>query len=95
MAKKGAEIMPFTTPENRNKTDAIGPVERGDYCFRHYRRQIRAWKKSRRWTTADELAENLFPDQEKRAEFLAYLVFFIKHVMTYENEKEAINGPVE
>lgn len=76
-------------------TDTIGPNERGDHTFIHYRKQLRAWRASTRWTTADELAANLFPDPEKRAEFLAYLVFFIKHVWPYEQMKCTLNGEVD
>ena len=87
--------MPFTPGEDRRKTDAIGAVTRGDHCFLHYRTQLRAWRASTRWTTADELAENLFPDPNKRAEFLAFLVFFIKHVMPYEHLQCTENGEID
>ncbi len=87
--------MPFTTSENRRKTDAIGPIERGDWCFLKYRPMIRAWRKSPRWTTVDELAEGLFPDPEKRAEFLAFLVFFLSNAWPYEQLKRTENGEVD
>lgn len=89
--------MLFTTPEDRRMTEAVGPKTAGDRCFLHYRRMMQDWKKSRRWTTADQLGLLLFPqmDEDKRAEFLAFLVFFIRHVMVYENEKAAVNGEVE
>lgn len=87
--------MPFTTQEARRMTDAIGPQVCGDRCFLHYRRMVRAWRKSPRWTRADALAESLFPDAEKRAEFLAYLVFFLKYVWPYEQMKCNDNGEVD
>lgn len=87
--------MPFTTGEDRRKTDAIGPVTRGDSCFLKYRPMIRAWRKSPRWTTVDELAESLFPEAEKRAEFLAFLVFFMSMVWPYEQLKRIENGEID
>lgn len=87
--------MPFTPPEDRLKTDITGPEKRGDYCFQHYRRMLRAWRAETRWTIADELAANLYPDPEHRAEFLAYLVFFIKHVMPYEHLQCTKNGEID
>lgn len=87
--------MPFTTEESRRITDAIGPQVRGDFCFLKYREMVRTWQRSRRWTTADELAAGLFPDPDKRAEFLAYLVFFIKYVWPYEQLKCDENGEVK
>jgi len=87
--------MPFTTIEARKITDSIGPQTVGDNCFLHYRPMIRAWRKSPRWTTADELATGLFPDPERRAEFLAFLVFFLSFVWPYEQLKRGENGEVE
>lgn len=87
--------MPFTTAEARRMTDTIGPQVRGDHCFLKYRPMIRAWRKSPRWTTVDELAENLFPDPDKRAEFLAFLVFFLSYAWPYEQLKRGENGEVE
>jgi hypothetical protein len=87
--------MPFTTSEARRMTDTIGPQVRGDHCFLKFRPMIRAWRKSPRWTTVDELAANLFPDPDKRAEFLAFLVFFIGTAWPYEQLKCIENGQVD
>jgi len=87
--------MPRTTQEARRMTDSVGPKERGDYTFLKYRPMIRAFKKNPRWTTADELASGFFPDPDKRAEFLAYLVLFIEYVWPYERLKALENGEVE
>lgn len=98
--------MPFTAKQDREKVERILSLNKaieemraglkpGDRCFSHYRGMKQAWKKERRWTTADTLAKALFADDEMRAYFLAYLVFFIKEVMKYEDEKMAENGDVE
>lgn len=87
--------MPFTTPESRRITDSVGPQVRGDFAFLHYRPLIRAWRKSMRWTTADELLADLIPDPDKRAKALAYAVFFCLHVLPYEILKRTENGEVE
>lgn len=103
--------MPFTTPEARRMTDESGPKEMGDLCFIHYRRMVRRWKASRRWTTAHNIYKELVAqrkylssptigitneiEDDVAAAELAWQVFFIKHVMVYENEKCALNGDVE
>lgn len=93
--------MPFITPEARRITDSIGPQTAGDRCFIAYREMVRRWKISRRWTTAHELYKEMLAKRPYKtmddavAEELAWQVFFIKHVMVYENEKAAINGEVE
>jgi hypothetical protein len=87
--------MPFITGEARRMTDTIGPKVRGDACFLKYRPMIRAWRKSPHWTTVDELAEGLFPDPDKRAEFLAFLVFFLSNAWPYEQLKRTENGEVD
>lgn len=40
-------------------TDKIGPTEVGDRCFLHYRKMLRAWRASPRWTTAHDLYRDL------------------------------------
>lgn len=87
--------MPFITSEARRITDTLGPQVAGDRCFLKYRPMIRAWRKSSRWTTVDELATSLFPDADKRAEFLAFLVFFCSVAMPYEALKRTENGEVD
>lgn len=93
--------MPFTTPEARRIAEAVGPQTVGDRCFLAYRAMVRQWKASRRWTTAHEIYKDMIMKRPYKilddtvAEELAWQVFFLKHVMIYENEKEVINGPVE
>lgn len=87
--------MPFTTQEARRMTDTVGPKERGDFTFLKFRPMIRAFRKNPRWTTVDQMAEGLFPDPDKRAEFLAFLVLFIGYAWPYEQLKRLENGEVE
>lgn len=97
--------MPFTEPADRRKMDKLVDLQRelalaaknvkpGDRCFLEYRNMMRKWKANRRWTTADEILSAMFPEDSQRAFFLAYLVFFIKHVMQYEREKCRENGDI-
>ncbi len=51
--------MPFITGEARRMTDNIGPKVVGDICFLHYRKMLRAWRTSPRWTTAHDLYRDL------------------------------------
>ena len=97
--------MPFTKTKDRRKMDRIQAMTRelrdlmidikpGDRCFLEYRRMMREWKKNTGWTTADTLAANLLPDEQARAYFLAFLVFFNLHVMPYERMKQRENGDI-
>lgn len=88
--------MPFIKPERRSKMieGSLENIEPGDRCFYHYHRIMSEWKSNPRWTTVDGLLSNLFPDNEERAEMLAFLVFFSLHAMPYENEKREENGDV-
>lgn len=103
--------MPFTTQESRNITDTIGPQVVGDRCFLAYRKMVRKWDASRRWTTAHEIYRDdvILPRlqdsvrdymhcrtiDETAAVELAWQVFFIEKIMPYELEKKALNGDVQ
>lgn len=86
--------MPFVTEPHRKSPDMTIP---GDRCFLAYKHMMEEWNKERCWTTADRLMEEVFTKSDPdmfRAAFLAYLVFFIKHVMKYEEEKIQENGDI-
>jgi hypothetical protein len=99
--------MPFITSEARRMTDTIGPKEVGDKCFLFYRKMLRAWRTSPRWTTAHDLyrdmvmepmngTKNAFKtDDDKAAIELAWQVFFQLHVMPYELQKRTMNGEID
>src|SRR5581483_1143486 len=97
--------MPFTEVADRRKMEKILEMQRelmtlvsdvkpGDLCFVQYRKLMREWRKSPRWTTVDTLAAPIYPDPEHRAYFLAFLVFFAFHAMPYERTKQRENGDV-
>lgn len=102
--------MPFTTQPNRDKMlhwlktgELPAEIAPGDWCFVYYRDIMRKWHESRRWTTAHNIRIEvvkqlpiLAMENEDKATALdlAWQVFFAKHVMTYEDEKEAENGPI-
>jgi len=83
--------MPFVDQSHRDAPDMMVP---GDRCFREYRYIMDEWAKSPRWGTIDHLAERLHPDAYERAFFLAFLVFFAKHAMPYEESKVKENGDI-
>lgn len=83
--------MPFVSKEHRANPDATVP---GDRCYMKYKQMISAWTASPRWTCVDQILEDFISDEDERAFFLAFLVFFSKHVMKYEDQKEAENGPI-
>lgn len=84
--------MPFVTDDHRKNPN---PLIAGDRCYVHYRRMMTMWKTNPRWTTFDEMARFLYPDDEKRALFLALLVFFVFHAVPYEELKMEENGDIE
>jgi hypothetical protein len=83
--------MPFVTPEHRKHPDVTIP---GDRCYLEYKLMMDQWKKSRSWTTVDQLLQGIFPDPFKRAYVLAFAVFFYRHVLNYEREKMLENGDI-
>ena len=88
--------MPFVPQENRKSMKEGKPPETvGDMCYLEYVPIMEAWHKERRWTTAHNELKRVFDlDDHTAAKFLAYMVFFCKHVMPYEDEKEKDNGPI-
>lgn len=83
--------MPFVDQAHRDSPDMMIP---GDRCYREYKYIMEQWDQSPRWGTVDRLAERLFPDSYERAHFLAFLVFFSREVMPYEEQKVRENGEV-
>jgi len=88
--------MPFVPQPNRkDMANGQPPKTVGDQCYLAYLPMIQAWKKERRWTTAHNLFKQTFDvDDEQAARTLAYLVFFVKEVMPYEEEKIQENGDI-
>jgi len=83
--------MPFVDEEHRRAQDFEIP---GDRCYWEYKLIMDKWRNSPRWTTVDAIAERLWPDDWKRAFALAFLVFFVLHVMKYERIKRIENGDI-
>lgn len=103
--------MPFINQVRRDMMASGGLVDwqPGDYCYKHYKEMVDAWKTSPRWTTAHNLYAKLnldrmtdltqmSPDADHDMNFyardLAWQVFFIKYVMPYEDLKEKENGTI-
>lgn len=83
--------MPFVSKEHRVKPDLKVP---GDRCYIEYKKMIDMWTASPRWTCVDQILENFIVDESERAFFLAFLVFFTKKVVQYEDQKEKENGTI-
>jgi len=88
--------MPFITPEDRKRTDETGAWKAvGDLCYMKYKPMIEAWRRERRWTTAHNIFQKTFDvNDEQAAKTLAFLVFFVKEVMPYEDAKVKENGDI-
>jgi len=85
--------MPFVKQECR--AEGHTPCAVGDLCYIEYKKLITAWRTERRWTTAHNEFKRVFDvDDEQAAKTLAYLVFLVKEVMPYEDEKEKENGAI-
>lgn len=87
--------MPFVTLEHRKNPDMDIP---GDRCYTYYARMMKQWRNDRRWTTADDIYRwvKILEDraEDQRAKELAWQVFFVMHVMIYEEEKQEENGDI-
>lgn len=83
--------MPFVTQEHRDNPDQSIA---GDRCYIEYKKMVDLWQESPRWSTADVIATRLLTNPKKRAQFLAFLIFFNLHVMPYEIQKRVDNGEV-
>jgi hypothetical protein len=88
--------MPFIKPEQRKKVEETGTWEQpGDLCYMKYKPMMEKWREKRSWTAFHNMTKDLFDiDDEKTAKLLAFLVFFSREVMRYENEKVEENGDV-
>lgn len=83
--------MPFVNAEHRAKQDFEIP---GDRCYLEYSLMTSAWRMSPRWAMVDAIAATIWSDKWKRATVLAFLVFFVLHVMPYELRKREENGDI-
>lgn len=88
--------MPFTKQERRAPMLAgeLKDIEPGDRCQEKYQQIMDAWDNEPRWKTVDLLAKRFLPDEDVRAFFLAFLVFFAIHAMPYEEKMRAKNGDI-
>lgn len=104
--------MPFIEKSKRDLVDKDVRLaeDPGDLCYYFYKKFIKEWKLTRRWTTAhslykkellelpclDVLTGTKWTNRDIiTALHLAWQVFFSKKVMIYEDEKEKENGSVE
>jgi hypothetical protein len=86
--------MPFIPPEDRSKEGlSYSPIP-GERCYAQYKDMMDTWRASPRWTTVDAILADYITDPIRRAEFLAFLVFFQIHVMPYEERKRKENGDI-
>lgn len=83
--------MPFVNHEHRMVQDTAVP---GDRCFIEYREIMNEWRSSPRWATVDAIAGVIWPNPWRRAAILAFLVFFVLHVIPYERKKRRENGDI-
>lgn len=83
--------MPFVNKEHRLHPDVTIP---GDRTYLHYKALMEQWRNMPRWTTVDAMLKDWMVDEDERAFFLAFLVFFAEHVMPYERYKMEENGDI-
>ena len=91
--------MPFIKQESRSDPDL---AVAGDRCYLFYKEIMEEWRRQPRWTTADAIMTKLLNfldrrnvDQSARsAALLAFMVFFAREVMPYEEKKAKENGGV-
>ena len=91
--------MPFVDETHRADPDMQVP---GDRCYLFYREIMEEWKRAPRWTTVDTIMTKLlnFLDghdvnqASRSAALLAFMVFFAREVMPYEEKKCRENGEI-
>ena len=97
--------MPFIKQERRAAAEKgqLTDTQPGDRCYKFYKEMIDAWKKEPCWTTAHKVYKahlhslhlthmaNMECDDCLAAK-LAWMVFFSKVILPYENLKETENG---
>jgi hypothetical protein len=88
--------MPFITQMARQElAEGRTAVTAGEQCYLEYKLLMEQWKADPRWTTIDGMMFDFLPDANERARFLAFMVFFNLHGMSYEDQKRQENGDVE
>jgi hypothetical protein len=90
--------MPFIKKEARRELDTKKrqPENSGELCYEEYKKMMKAWTDTPRWCTVDAVLNNVVGvhDPFQRAKILAFLVFFYREVMPYEEQKAKENGGV-
>jgi hypothetical protein len=71
----------------------IFPRAVGDLCFVKAFQMYEEWKKDPRWTTAHNITKKTFDlNDEDTARLLAWMVWFCREVLKYEDIKAKENG---
>lgn len=89
--------MPFIDKQSRFNiaTGVRLPETPGELCYMEYVRILKEWRESPRWKTVDRLFREVVPGGDvDTAQRLAFMVFFVKHVMPYEEQKAKENGDI-
>jgi collagenase-like PrtC family protease len=97
--------MPFITKDARKRLDGNSkavPASRGELCYVFYRGMVRIWKLEPRWTTADAIygavrayEQSNANEDQKRANNLAWQVFYSRFVWPYEQKMMRKNGDIK
>jgi len=89
--------------EGLNALHKSSYVMPGDLCYVEYKKMMEKWKENSRWTTAHNIYREVMTTSYGIdvhsldgvvAKHLAWQVFFYKHILPYENEKEKENGDI-
>ena len=72
------------------------PRKPGELCYVLYKGMVEAWKQNPSWTLWHTMfATGLGLNDMQAAKMLALMVFFIEHVMPYEQLKKLENGDIK
>jgi len=98
--------MPFIIKPRRDVIEKHGlngldKIKPGDLCYIHYKNMVDRWHADMRWTTAHEIYRHVIlsgtqfgATEDAFALELAWQVFFVLHVIPYEQEMRKINGDI-
>jgi hypothetical protein len=61
-----------------------------------YKLMMKAFRDTPKWATVDAILDNIVGvhDRTQRAKMLAFMVFFCREVMPYEERQAKLNGDV-
>lgn len=91
-------MSPFILPNDRIRLmdPKEAPHAVGELCYKFYKPMVDVWKEKKSWTLFHNMLAATFGWNDlQTAKVAALMVFFIEHVMPYEQQKKLENGDIQ